>query len=182
MYLLTDLKPRTLLAMGGWHGVQSDGDPKGYWAPRFLVVVPEEFMGLLFPWVRRPAALVVAGWQYAAVFQDHTPMLRGSVTRFHAGWLQAQDLRNIEAEMKQQDPMSVPQSLSNWLKLLPVLTVVVVQDALELADEFPGLLAHKLLLENETFKWAHRQEGWEHQRARATLGSLTQVVPTLAGT
>lgn len=46
----------------------------------------------------------------------------------------------------------MPRSLVNLLALLPCLAVVVVQDALELIDEFPQPLAHQLLLGNATFR------------------------------
>lgn len=43
----------------------------------------------------------------------------------------------------------------NYCKVLKVLLLAVVQDALELADEYPNNPVHALLLRNQKFMCAH---------------------------
>lgn len=65
--------------------------------------------------------------------------------------MQMKQLEDVVKRM-QASKQSVPTSVHQLLDLLPYLAVVVVQDALELAEKFPTAHAHKLLLENITFK------------------------------
>lgn len=67
------------------------------------------------------------------------------------GTLQLKDWKAAEAEMRSRKE-EVPVSLTELLKAVPYLAVVVVQDALELAEEFPQPLAHQLLLKEPTFR------------------------------
>lgn len=62
-------------------------------------------------------------------------------------------LDGLKAEVQQMGSTASP-SMKAVPKLLECLAVVVVQDALELAEEHPENPVHAMLLENETFRWA----------------------------
>lgn len=114
-YLLTGLKPTTLLAMGGW-----DAQPPfdQYWREAMMVAVPEGLQQLLMPWFAEFKAAV-----------------------------EAADVAG----------KAVPTCARSLVELLPYLSYVVVQDALELCstgrpEKYKENPVHQLLLSSQEFR------------------------------
>jgi hypothetical protein len=111
-YLLTALKPEALLAMGFWPGA-GQGELNMYWRETFMVIVPEELIRYLAPWLQ--------------------PF--------------AEQVEEAEAAGK-----AVPQSAKGFVRLVRYLMYVLVQDALELAEEYPTNPVFSFLLKNALFR------------------------------
>ena len=99
-------KPEGLLGSGDWpidkpHGL--------FWAPRFMVEIPERLFDLIYPFL---------------------PSLKLSIASLGSA--------------AKPSHLAVP-------KVLQYLGLVVVQDALELAEEFPDDPIHKLLMNDGGF-------------------------------
>lgn len=65
--------------------------------------------------------------------------------------MQREQLETTAQEMR-ENKHQVPPSVDQLLHLIPYLAVVVIQDALELAEQYPTAHAHKILLNHSTFK------------------------------
>lgn len=99
------------------------------------------------------SALLHLLWTAVYTQQHESTMLWQLTCRHVLDAPQAADLQSAHDELEAAADQKVPQSLRNWLALLPMLTVVVVQDALELAEAYPRPLAHQLLLGDAQFRW-----------------------------
>jgi hypothetical protein len=111
-YLLTALKPEALLAMGFWPGA-AQGELNMYWRETFMVMVPDELIQYLAPWLE--------------------PF--------------AQQVQEAEAA-----GVPVPQSARGFVRLVRYLMFVLVQDAMELAEDYPSNPVFSYLLKNTLFR------------------------------
>lgn len=62
-----------------------------------------------------------------------------------------------ELRTKVEAAKQAPASIRGFVKLVPYLAWVVVQDALDLAERYPKNPVHAMLLGNEVFRWVINQ-------------------------